>query len=341
MIFSLYTRQAAPLAGLAFLVSSFAAQAACTGKNAAETLRQTDPATYSAIAETANQTANGEGILWRVDAPDAAPSYLFGTKHTIDRDITTLIAPVQEIIRNSRLLMVELSPDERADMTAAMQSDPTIIFDMTGGTIEAFLPPDLIPEATAVFAQYGLPFDAAKRMRPWFLQMAMSLPPCAVALQPADQTKVMDNILAQTALDAGVAVQGLEQWEDQMAFFQHMSDHDAKAGLIFMIENFAAKADEHQAVSDLYDQRQIALIWEFSRWQFVNSDYDFETNAEDTFAELERALLTDRNRLMAENSVAEVARGGVVIAVGALHLIGESGLVAAFKREGYNVTRMD
>ena len=269
------------------------------------------------------------------------PTDLFGTKHAIDRDITQQIAPGQEVIRSARLMMVELSPNEQAEMATAMQSDPKMLVDMSGGTIEDFVPADLIPRAQEIFAQYGLPYEAGKRMRPWFLQMVMALPPCALALQQSDPDKVMDNVLAQTAISAGVDVLGLEQWEDQIDIFRTMSDHDAKYGLIYTLESFGEKADEYQAVSDLYDARKIALIWEFSRWRLLNADLNFETTAEDAVAEMERALMTDRNRLMVANAKTEVAKGGVVIAVGALHMIGESGLVAAFEREGYDITRLD
>lgn len=341
MFRSFFKRRKAPLAAFALVTAPFAAQAACTGENAVEALRQSDPAAYQTIATAADKTPHGEGVFWRIDAPNVAPSYLFGTKHTIDRDITQQIAPVQEVIRSARVMMVELSPQEQAEMANAMQSDPKMLVDMSGATIEDFLPPDLIPRAQEIFAQYGLPYEAGKRMHPWFLQMVMALPPCALALQQSEPEKVMDNVLAQTAIGAGVDVQGLEKWEDQINIFRGMSDGEAKNGLIYALASFDEKVDEYQAVADLYDEQQIALIWEFSRWRLLTADHEFETTAEDAVAELERTLIIDRNRLMVSNAKAEVAKGGVVIAVGAMHMIGESGLVAAFEREGYSITRLE
>jgi uncharacterized protein YbaP (TraB family) len=53
-----------------------------------------------------------------------------------------------------------------------------------------------------------------------------------------------------------------------------------------------------------------------------------------------RVLLLDRNAVMAERAAPLLASGGAFIAVGALHLVGKSGLVERFRAEGYTATKV-
>ena len=52
-----------------------------------------------------------------------------------------------------------------------------------------------------------------------------------------------------------------------------------------------------------------------------------------------RALLQDRNAIMAERAAPLLASGGAFIAVGALHLAGKTGLSSASAPMGYTVTK--
>ena len=54
--------------------------------------------------------------------------------------------------------------------------------------------------------------------------------------------------------------------------------------------------------------------------------------------DMREPLIEARNRLMVERALPSLADGGAFIAVGALHLSGETGLVEGFRRAGYQVT---
>ena len=51
-------------------------------------------------------------------------------------------------------------------------------------------------------------------------------------------------------------------------------------------------------------------------------------------------LVTGRNRSMTERLVALFARGSTFVAVGAMHLPGEEGILSLLERRGYTVTRL-
>jgi uncharacterized protein YbaP (TraB family) len=53
-----------------------------------------------------------------------------------------------------------------------------------------------------------------------------------------------------------------------------------------------------------------------------------------------RRLLTERNVRMAARMQARLKEGGAFVAVGALHLHGENGVLAELERRGWRVTRV-
>jgi uncharacterized protein YbaP (TraB family) len=56
------------------------------------------------------------------------------------------------------------------------------------------------------------------------------------------------------------------------------------------------------------------------------------------YAAFEKRIITDRNHVMAERASTYLAKGGAFMAVGALHLPGEEGLVELLRKQGFTVT---
>lgn len=53
-----------------------------------------------------------------------------------------------------------------------------------------------------------------------------------------------------------------------------------------------------------------------------------------------KGFITDRNIRMAGRAAPLLGEGNAFIAVGAMHLIGEKGLVELFRKQGYVMTRL-
>ena len=59
------------------------------------------------------------------------------------------------------------------------------------------------------------------------------------------------------------------------------------------------------------------------------------------YAEFQESMITQRNDVMAERALPYLQKGGVFMAVGALHLPGAEGLVEAFRQAGYTVSAIE
>jgi len=85
----------------------------------------------------------------------------------------------------------------------------------------------------------------------------------------------------------------------------------------------------------LYKQERTDLFWPLFRETMP------QQAANDGYAAFETAMITSRNHTMAANAGPMLARGGAFVAVGALHLPGEEGLVELFREAGYAVTAVE
>jgi uncharacterized protein len=65
-----------------------------------------------------------------------------------------------------------------------------------------------------------------------------------------------------------------------------------------------------------------------------------EGGDESAYAAFEDRIVRDRNLVMAKGSSPHLEKGNAFIAVGALHLPGEEGLVELFRKQGFVVTRV-
>ena len=78
-----------------------------------------------AAAETASadDLVNGDGLMWRIEKPGLAPSYLFGTIHSTDESALEVARRAAQSINGAKIVATELGGPidviEKANITAA------------------------------------------------------------------------------------------------------------------------------------------------------------------------------------------------------------------------------
>jgi uncharacterized protein YbaP (TraB family) len=192
----------------------------------------------------------------------------------------------------------------------------------------------LLSEAAA---GHGMPWFSARRMRPAFLHVTMSIPPCAkVALLRGE--KVLDERIAAAARELGLEVVGLETAEEQLSVLDRLEAAVQLAALLETVREDAADLveDLHETVIALHSRGMAAMA--FPLVEALGEDYPASWAA---MEDMREPLIEARNRLMLERALPHLGKGGAFIAVGALHLSGETGLVEGLRRAGYQVTLID
>jgi uncharacterized protein len=289
----------------------------------------------AAEAARADDLVNADGLMWRIEKPRLAPSYLFGTIHSTDDSALEVAGRAAQLIKGAKVVATELGGPidsiEKANMAAAMLAKA---LDRDHDTFEGVIAQEDHEHIEKFFAGQGYPAQFAHHLRPWFLAVLTALPACEVAREALDLPEV-DQFLAQTAEDSGVRVVGFETPEEQLDAIATMRPEVAAALLTVAARDPGMNDDLYATILRLYRESRPAEILAIS--DAIGGLSAAERDAQDEFM---RVLLVDRNAIMAERAAPLLATGGAFIAVGALHLTGKDGLIERFRAEGYSVTKV-
>ncbi|MEO1649552.1 MAG: TraB/GumN family protein [Pseudomonadota bacterium] len=305
----------------------------CTGVNIVEELAaKNDPMLKTALAGE-KEFANDGAMLWRITKDGAAPSYLFGTIHITDPTVTKLPPELVDVFSKIKQVAVEVRSDEaEAEMGALMVQQPGLFFFGAGAGLGAHFSDAEIEKLTRVLDQPQLP---VRRMRPWMLSLMMAYSPCERRRVEAS-IPVLDEVIERRGKEAGLSIHSLETVESQASALSSIPVADQAAMLKVDMTTYKRSNDFAATMRELYLQRRIALVWTLNL-----AFADRLGVPRERFQSFRRAMLDQRNATMLKASVKLMENGPTLIAVGALHLIGDQGLVRLFRQAGYTVEAMD
>ncbi len=257
------------------------------------------------------------GLLWKIEKPGVAPSYLLGTIHSDDPRVTTLPAPVARAFDGSKRFVMEalIDGDGLVRMAQAMYFND-------GRTLEQVIGKPLYEQTLKALAARGVPAQNVEKQKPWAAMMALSIPPLKTG-------EYLDLILEQRAARQGKTVSGLETMDEQIAVFNDLPLPDQVA---LLRETVASQADfdkELEGLLQAYLARDLAALAELSAKHAPGEERMYRTVMD--------RLLIRRNARMAGRMHPYLDEGGSFIAVGAAHLPGRTGLLNRIEEAGYRV----
>lgn len=326
------------IAALAALTAAPAA-ARCAGADLMARLAAQDPQAHAAILARAAEVPNGEGLLWRIAPAVAgrAPSWLFGTIHSTEAARRGLPGPVRAALDAADRVYIETSPAEQAEMQARLRRDPSFVQSRSGATLSGRLPPERLAEARAALAARGMALPVADRMAPWFLLAVLAVPDCERRAIAAG-APLLDNAIAEDAARRRLPVRGLERYEASIEALGALSEPVLRALLLEAVVALPDEEDIRRTMEGLYAEERVAALAEFTIWNSERLGLQSDSRA--AAAAFAEVLLARRNRAWMGTIAQALRRGGAFIAVGALHLPGEDGLVALLRRRGIEVARV-
>lgn len=328
----------ATLAFASFVLILFAgtwaarAEAVCTGTDLLAAMARDRPEVYRETLAASERTINGEAMLWRVEAPSGAVSHLYGTMHVTDPRIVGLPEHAQAAWDVSKTLVIETTDIlDPAAMMTAMAARPELMMFTDGTTLSSLLADDAKAMVQNVLAERGLSLAAVDRMKPWMIAAMVTLPACELARKAAG-TEILDAALATRARDAGMGIEGLETTAEQL-------DAMAALPLDFHIRSLV----ETLALGDMIDDVFETMIVIHARgepglfWPFFAAVLPSDEDTGVLISGFEQTVVIDRNHTMAERMGPILDKGDAFIAIGALHLPGEEGVVALLQASGYSI----
>ncbi|MHB8536021.1 MAG: TraB/GumN family protein [Sulfuricaulis sp.] len=259
-----------------------------------------------------------QGLLWKIEKPGVAPSYLFGTIHSDDPRVTALPPPVTAAFDACQRFTMEalIDGDGLVRMAQAMYFDD-------GRTLEQVIGRPLYAQTVKALAAHGVSAQSVENQKPWAVVMSLSMPPLKTG-------EFLDLILEERAGRQDKTVTGLETMDEQIAVFNGLPLADQVA---LLRETVASQADfnkEFEGLLNAYLARDLAALARLSMKHSPDENRMYRTVMD--------RLLTRRNTRMAERMQPLLNEGASFIAVGAAHLPGQTGLLNLIEKAGYRVT---
>ncbi len=307
----------------------------CNGRDLLENLASEDPAALVDLRQQAAKNIYGNSRLWKISKSGFPDSWLFGTMHMADEKIANLPEQARAAYGGSKTVLVEIT-----DMLDPEKAQANIIrlkhltFRLDGSTIESDISSEQLKKLKLAIEARSLPYELAIRMQPWMLAPAISNQLCEVVAKKQGKP-FLDAKIMQMALKDGKPLIALETTEEQLRAISSMPRDFQITTLIETLELGEKLDDIKQTMKSLYIRGDIAMIVPVIR-HFAEK---FITNP--GFAIFQEKLVVQRNLKMVERAAPYFQNGNVFMAVGALHLPGNDGLVSLLERRGFLVEAVD
>ena len=300
----------------------------CNGKSILEEERKKDPVAFQKAVSKAEKTKNAKHVFWRIEKPGTSKvSWLFGTMHVSDSRVNSLPAVTTNAVTSANTIALELTDiDNPQNQRKALFRNLYLTVLKPGQNLWTLLGRKKADVVRSALKARGIASGMFAGMQPYMVAMMLALPKCELARKRAG-LPVLDMALLKLARKSGKKLVALESMKEQLQAFSSMPLKDQIDFLMESVKSSSRGQDMLETTIQLYLERKIALMNALMSLQSKSDIGEF----------FNRVLLQKRNVTMFKRSLPLVEKGGVFIAVGAMHLIGKDGLVEMYKAKGYKL----
>ena len=264
------------------------------------------------------------GLLWELRRKGAAPSHVYGTIHVADPRLEALPAPVDAAFARSASLMLEFLPDAYSNERFA---EAAMFLDRQ--TLEEKIGAEDFERALAQLRPAGLSREFVNKLKPWGALLNLREP------RAADGVTTPDARLAGMARARRLPVFQIEGVEEQIFTFDELP----MEAQVALLKHSLAHRDEllelGERTLDAYLAGDLERIWRL-REQFIAQHAEVAAYQ----AALTKRVIHDRSVVMAFRMQRELRRGQAFVALGALHLYGDKGVLALLEQDGWRARRV-
>ena len=264
--------------------------------------------------------AAGQGLIYSVSRDGGPQSYLVGTMHSEDQRVTGLLDQFGPLIERVEVVVVEMVPDA---VTLLAVGAATLL--PADQSLRGLIGDDRFGALTEAASQLGLPSDILNRLKPWAAAVTLGMPVSRTG-------RFLDMEIYLHALALQRRVVGLETAAEQLAVFDGMTLAVQLVLLEEMVKNAQQVPKQLEELTAVYLEGDLESIDQVARAQYDGMPAPVARW-------FDEQLLDRRNARMLTRLPALLDNTSVLVAVGAMHLAGDTGLVAGLRRLGYRVER--
>lgn len=276
----------------------------------------------AALLWCASVAARGAGLpIFEITRDGATVGYLVGTMHTEDPRVMALVDQLVPLVQEVDAVAIELVPD---GLTMAAVAAATLL--PADQPLSNLIGAERFAALVRAAEPRALPEIVLERLKPWAAAVTIGLP-------TLETGHVMDTALYLKARGQGKRIVGLETAAEQIAVFDDMTLDLQVLLLDAMLKNTEQMPIHLEALTEVYLSGDLARLEQVARGQYE----DVPPAVRDWF---EHRLLQERNARMLSRIVPNLSDERVLIAVGALHIPGSTGLLNGLREQGLAVNRL-
>ena len=261
------------------------------------------------------------GLLFKIEREHFPASYVLGTMHTGDPRVLALSGKVLTALGETERYVMEVVLDG-----GTVFSSLGNLWLLDGQKLQQVIGEELYSEVLEAGRQTGMPEATFTYMKPWVVMMMFSLP-------PGNYDNILDISLMKMALKQGKEITGLETAGEQFEIFDAMSLQDQKSLLQSTLKNLPDLTKQYERLLKAYLEKNLLKMQEIGEQQVAQSEKEL-------VGRLMERLVDDRNRRMVKRLVPGLSEASNFVAVGALHLPGENGILNLLQKQGFTVSRV-
>jgi uncharacterized protein YbaP (TraB family) len=279
-----------------------------------------------AFASMAVQAGPDQGadraLFWSIQKNGVQAGYLLGTIHSEDPRVLDFSEVFLHKLNSNSIFDMELVPDlpTLSRLTEYMHYPP-------GQTLESVIGAERFNALASALSAYRVPAEFISRMKPWAAMMTLSTPPPETGF-------FMDLSISLRASGSGLKVVGLETLEQQLSFLENMPLSMQLALLDQAIAEFDKVKEAHDQMVDAYLENNLIQLQALA-------DEQLQGVGDEANEYFISAGIHARNLRMAESLLPHLENNRVFVAVGALHLPGEKGLLNILRRQGFELSPLE
>lgn len=303
------------------------------------TTTTTKPTTTTTVVTTPpdESTDDISPAMWRVTGKNGETMYLLGTIHIGDERSLVAIDSVLPFFDECDALAVEFDIIAYQNDIETMTKDYQQFLYLDGTKIKDHLSADLYSRAVALMDEAGI---YSSTLDYYNVAMWSSFVDEAARTLYSDLTGDygIDDMLIEKAYDKNMEVLSIESGSFQMALTNSFSDELNE----LLIESTLEGAESYGTDIELLYSTWLSGDFEELTALTTEEDYTGLTDAQIALVkDYNYKLLDERNIGMGDKAVEYLESGKTVFyAVGAAHMMGETGLVNRLTEEGYTVERI-
>ncbi len=305
----------------------------CTGLDLRETLT---PEEQAQIEDRSSAVPYPIGNHWKATRGDRV-IHVIGTVHVSDPRLDAVTERLTPVIAGADALMVEVTQEGERELQRQIATTPELAFLTEGPTLIDLLPPETWADIKLALADRGIPGFLAAKFQPWYLFVSLAIPPCAMRGIAAGEVG-LDKRLIAIATASNVPLEQLEDPKTVIQLFGEIPMDEQLQYLSLGVLDTQLANDALFTLMEQYFEEDIYASLEVSR-VITKREYDLPDAEFDAQFQAFMSLLLDaRNRAWIER-IEQLEHKNLVVAAGALHLSGETGVLSLLQQRGYQLDR--